>query len=206
MISFDELENLLSREPVHLPADSRTNAAVALILRYRSSLEVLFIQRAVYPEDPWSGDLGFPGGKIEADDASPRRAAERETMEEIGTDLATARYLGRLGEVVGAHLPVRVSCFVYALEHPVALKLQNEVSCAFWVPVETLLDPERHVEIPVQWGEERLLRPAIRVLEPGKTVLWGLTYRMVRQFLALLPSAEAGTESGTASPSVPFPS
>ena len=188
MTTYDDLEKLLHRNrAASLPPDSRTPAAVALILRIHcGTLEVLFVERATCHDDPWSGDLGFPGGKIETGDASTRRAAERETLEEIGIDLTAARFLGRLGEIVGAHLPVRVSCFVYGLRHPVSLTLQHEIRRAFWVPLDTLRDPERHLEAPVNFGGESLLRPAIRILEPGRTVLWGLTYRLVCQFLDLL--------------------
>jgi hypothetical protein len=54
--------------------------------------------------------------------------------------------------------------------------------------------PERHVETEVRFAGAPLVRPAIRVLEPGETVLWGITYRLVIQFLEIVgcpPSAPA---------------
>ena len=55
-----------------------TRAAVALILRTGANgPEVLFIERAASADDPWSGDLGFPGGKMEKEDRDPRQTAER---------------------------------------------------------------------------------------------------------------------------------
>lgn len=186
--SYDDIRKILdAHRPPPLPADLRTRAAVALILcASRSGLELLFIERAKHAGDPWSGDLGFPGGKVEADDGDERLAAERETREEIGLDLGEARYLGRLAEITGAHLPVRVACFVYGLaEHP-PLRLSDEVRSAFRVPLETLCDPDRHIEATVRFGGTTLVRPAIRVLEPGQTVLWGLTYRLVIRFLCLV--------------------
>ncbi len=80
--------------------------------------EMLFIERALCPGDPWSGDLGFPGGKMEPEDGHPRQAAEREVLEEIGLSLAGARFLGRLDDITGDRLPIIVSCFVYALGNP----------------------------------------------------------------------------------------
>ncbi|NCO50914.1 MAG: NUDIX domain-containing protein, partial [Deltaproteobacteria bacterium] len=56
--------------------------------------ELLFIRRAERENDPWSGDIAFPGGGIEAQDIDCRAAAERETREEIGLSLTQKEYLG----------------------------------------------------------------------------------------------------------------
>lgn len=188
MANFDDIQcALANREPGILSADRRRLAAVALILRKGTAgLEMLFIERARHAGDPWSGDLGFPGGKVEADDADPRFAAERETREEIGLDLRCARYLGRLDEIAGATLPVRVTCFVYGAVEEVEPHLNGEVHDAFWVRLADLVDPGRHVEVPVRFTGKILRRPAIRLPQPGKPVLWGLTYRLVTQFLKIL--------------------
>lgn len=198
MPSYDDIQRILSdHRPLPLQGDFRTHAAVALIVRATAAgLELLFIERAVHDADPWSGDLAFPGGKVEAEDPDERLAAERETLEEIGLDLGTARYLGRLTDIAGAHLPVRVSCFAYGLTRPAPLLLCGEIRRTIWVPLETLCAPERHIEAPVRFGGTPLLRPAIRVLAPGETVLWGITYRLVIQFLEIVgcpvPPSPAG--------------
>ena len=149
-------------------------------------LEVLFIERARHAGDPWSGDLGFPGGKVETHDADPRFAAERETLEEIGFDLHKTRFLGCLTEITGASMPVRVTCFVYGTSGGAELHLNDEVQDAFWVPLADLLDPERRADVPVHSRGETLPRPAIRLAQPEKPVLWGLTYRLVSEFLTLM--------------------
>ncbi len=186
--SFDDIQRLLGElRSLPLRGDFRTHAAVALIMRGVSAEpEVLFIERAAHDGDPWSGDLGFPGGKVEAADRNEQLAAVRETQEEIGLDLGRARYLGRLADIAGAHLPVRVSCFVYGLAQPGPLTMSDEVRRAFWVPVATLCAPERHIEAEVRFAGSTLVRPAIRVLPPGETILWGLTYRLVVQFLEIV--------------------
>jgi 8-oxo-dGTP pyrophosphatase MutT (NUDIX family) len=188
MPSYDNIHRVLSAHPpVPVPDDFRTRAAVALILCTSPlGLEVLFIERATHADDPWSGDLGFPGGKVEASDYDARLAAERETLEEIGLDLGSSRYLGRLSDIIGAHLPVTVSCFVYGLTGPTLLRLGNEVRTTFWTPLDQLCNPERHIEATVRFAGSPLVRPAIRLLEPGQTVLWGITYRLVIQFLGIL--------------------
>lgn len=186
-LTFTDLAaSLANHPPAVIPASGLMPAAVALILREGGrGLEVLFIERASHDGDPWSGDLGFPGGKMEPGDAGPREAAERETREELGLDLAAARYLGRLADIAGAHLPVRVSCFVYGLAGNPPLAAGGEVRDAFWVPLAELRDPARHTVAAVHFGGETFQRPAIVLPVEGKPVLWGITYRLVMQFLAV---------------------
>src|SRR6185369_3871770 len=86
LLSFDHINSLLARQRLEQPpvVGSRVPAAVAMILRQGpGGLEMLFIERAEHENDPWSGNLAFPGGKVEPGE-EPRQAAERETLEEIG--------------------------------------------------------------------------------------------------------------------------
>jgi 8-oxo-dGTP pyrophosphatase MutT (NUDIX family) len=187
-MTITEIQTLLSSSgPQADPGIIRPTAAVALVLReHRGELSVLFIERATYQDDPWSGNLGFPGGKVEAMDTSERMTAERETREELGLNLTTARYLGRLADICGEQRPIRVSCFVYGLEKAPPLTLSNEIKDAFWVPLTTLAAPERQITAQVSFGGETHSRPAVLLPQTDKPVLWGLTYRMVQQFLQLL--------------------
>jgi 8-oxo-dGTP pyrophosphatase MutT (NUDIX family) len=188
LLPFDLVAELLARPwPADPPFDGRTRAAVAMILRHAGdSMEMLFIERAADERDPWSGHLAFPGGKVEPGE-EPRQAAERETGEEIGLDLGTARFLGRLADVAGANLPVRVSCFVYGVQSKVVEPVLNgEVYDAFWVRLDDLTAMERHVIAPVRFAEAGFDVPAIRMPQPGKPVLWGLTYRLTMNFLELV--------------------
>lgn len=173
------------------PSEDRKPAAVALILQPNGKgLELLLIERAHHPADPWSGNIGLPGGRRDPVDASLRHTAERETREEVGIDLTSARFFGRLSDVVGANLPVRVACFVYGLTTPVEMLLSHEVHDAFWYGLEELRMPERQVLAPVRFGERQLEAPAIDLGLPGKPVLWGITYRLVSQFRELLEAGE----------------
>lgn len=194
LLAFDQIAELLARlRPDALPYDSHIRAAVAMIVRHAlDDMEVLFIERAASERDPWSGHLAFPGGKVEPGE-EPHQAAERETGEEIGLDLGAARFLGRLADVGGTNLPVRVSCFVYGIEGmQVEPVLNSEVYDVFWVRLDDLKAVERHVIAPVRFAEEGFEVPAIRIPQPGKPVLWGLTYRLTMQFLELMENRDPG--------------
>lgn len=185
---FDTVQSILNRCPADQVSDSRlVPAAVAMVLRQGSEgPEMLFIERAQCDDDPWSGDLGFPGGKVEASDADPCAAAKREALEEIGLDLARTRYLGRLAEITGATLPVRVTCFVFALFETPDFILNGEVHDAFWVSLADLRDLSRHILTPISVKGEMVHFPAVVMPISGKPPLWGLTYRLVKQFFQLI--------------------
>ncbi len=185
---FDDIAFMLARHRPKLnDIPGFTRAAVALILRKGTEgMEILFIERAPREGDPWSGDIGFPGGKMEAGDSDPRQTAERETLEEIGLDLGKDCYLGRLSDISGARLPVLVSCFVYGIAGNPLLITSQEIRDHFWVSLADLTAAERHVTARVRFDGETQDRPAILLPLAGKPVLWGLTYRLVMEFLGLL--------------------
>jgi 8-oxo-dGTP pyrophosphatase MutT (NUDIX family) len=173
------------------PVDDRKPAAVALILRQIGARqELLFIERAHHPDDPWSGNIGFPGGRRDPVDETLRHTAERETMEEVGIDLSRACYLGRLSDIVGANLPVRVSCFVYGLTEQVEPAVSPEVHDVFWFALHELAAPQRRLTAQVRFGGKLLEAAAIDLGLPGKAVLWGITYRLVNQFREVMESGE----------------
>ena len=168
-------------------AEGRTRAAVAMILReVPGDLEILFIERATDDRDPWSGHLAFPGGKVEQGEHA-RQAAERETREEIGLSLESERYLGRMSDIVGANLPVRVSCFAYAaVTEAIQPVVSPEVRDVFWVRLSDIRDPQRHRMATVGFSGRSLEVPAIILPQSDKPALWGITYRLVMQFLEII--------------------
>lgn len=185
MHSLEDIRHRLADRPARiLDEPTRTRSAVAMILgEGEEGLQILFIKRAPRPGDPWSGDLAFPGGRLEPCDSGPRAAAERETREEIGLDLQLAQHLGRLDDIAGAHLPVVVSCFAYGIGLPVSLTLNDEVEQVFWTPLKRLREQRRHGPALVTFNGDSLTRPAIDLLGPGHKVLWGITYRLAMGFL-----------------------
>ena len=188
MITIDQIRNRLAVLPEPIAAaDHRSPTAVALLLRMDSGgPSVFFIERAFDDRDPWSGNIGFPGGRLGEEDLDLRHAAERETMEEVGISLVDAERIGRLPDIVGAHLPVRVACFVYFMESVGSVNLNAEVNDAFWVPLAMLADPGRQLTTQVSFAGDTLDVPAILLPQTGKQVLWGITYRLIVQFINLV--------------------
>lgn len=192
---FSQISKLLVMRDGEPEPDSewRTRASVAMILRHaEDDLEILFIERAADDHDPWSGHIAFPGGKSE-DGELLCQTARRETQEEIGIDLEDACYLGRLSDIVGANLPVRVSCCVFAMDRTAPVPtLSDEVSDVFWIGLSDLRDSARHLQADVAFDDRKLEVPAIKLPCDGKPVLWGITYRLLMQFIELFELLDSG--------------
>lgn len=194
--SFEGISCLLKHpRPALRDIPGHRRAAVALLLTQTGlGYQILFIERATHPGDPWSGNIAFPGGKVEPDDIDARHAAERETMEELAIDLSQASYLGRLSDFDGAHLPVLLSCFVYGVPRSLGFVANEEVKDAFWVPVADLVDIDRHGTHQFTFSGDRFESPCIRLPFEDKPVLWGLTYRLLMNFLQKTTSFTRETE------------
>lgn len=178
-----DISTALNNHPVRIiePGD-RAHAAVALILEQRAGgLNVLFIERSINENDYWSGQIALPGGRTESCDSSPQAAAERETREEIGLDLSAARYLGRLNDSAPGGLRIVISCFVYAVDtHPVLYPDLREVAGVFWLPLSEISNPARCSQVRFTFRERLRHFPAVRIQDGREKLLWGITYRIIR--------------------------
>ncbi len=176
-------------EATVIEEDDYSAAAVALILRSTDDgLQALFIRRAQHPQDRWSGHMALPGGRQDPEDDGPRAAAERETLEEVGIDLATgAALLGRLDDLQamahGRWVGMAVSPFVYHLDHDAELRPNEEVEATVWVTLDRVHRGEYDAEIPWKYGPEGAMLPCFQV---GPYTIWGLTWRMLVNFLTIV--------------------
>ncbi|MGF1598832.1 MAG: NUDIX hydrolase [Acidimicrobiales bacterium] len=176
-------ETLRSALDPHPPALDERGAAVAAVFRHEGGrAELLFIQRATFDGDPWSGQMAFPGGRIELHDSDRFAAAERETSEELSLDLMPDHRLGTVGTVEGgrhARRSIVVSGHGYWLEgdRPV-LRPNREVAAALWVPVDVLLDRDRYIDYRYPTRGDSATFPGIQLDDP-RQVIWGLTLRML---------------------------
>ncbi|MEA2766205.1 MAG: hypothetical protein QOK07_2609 [Gemmatimonadaceae bacterium] len=169
--------------------EGERRAAVALIFRAgdRGAPELLFIKRADYPADPWSGQVAFPGGREEAGDANLADTAVRETREETGIDLRSdGIVIGTLDDLrpQTVRLPaITVRPYVVLLNRVDSLLLSDEVALAFWVPLEELRQAGSWRDTSVN---ARGIQLSARAFHHDGHVIWGMTERILAQLLALL--------------------
>lgn len=162
-------------------------AAVALLLRVNAggALDLLLIKRADREGDPWSGHVALPGGRRDPDDDSLEDTAIREVWEEVGIDVRRdGRVLGTLDDLIPRTPtlpPIAVRPFVVAVGD-VALAPNPEVAHAAWIPLDALRAADATRESSVLVRGQRWTVPSFVV---GDYLVWGMTERILRQFVAL---------------------
>ncbi|WP_372860990.1 CoA pyrophosphatase [Spongiibacter sp.] len=165
-------------------------SAVALVLReHDRRLEVLMIKRADREGDPWSGHMAFPGGRMDPDDVTGIRTAQRETLEELNVDLIKAGHcIGRLSDLVSrphsGRRPMVVSPYVFRLHTPVSIHPNHEVAEAVWVPLDFLADRGNRERMEWRRGKLALNLPCYFY---GKRRIWGMSLAMLDELLGLAP-------------------
>ena len=190
MTGGDDLARALAgRAPLRVEGGA-PRASVALVLRdgEPDGLELLFIRRAEHEKDPWSGHMGFPGGRAEPGDRGPEATAVRVTLEETGLDLATeGERLGALDEVRalarGRPVDLVIAPFVFRLTQRRDGAPSHEVVSLHWLPLERLLAPGSRSTLPYQYEETVLDLPCLLI---DGLVIWGLTYRMFENLRAVV--------------------
>ena len=174
-----------------VPGDRPAAVLVLVAPHADGSAVVILTERATY-EGMHSGEVSFPGGKVEPEDGSLEATALREAAEEVGLDSVAAEIelLGRLDP-----LRIPVSSFsitpvvAIARRPPVLLGSAAEVARIILAPLDAFL-PEAPVEIverhvrdwPLRYGGYRI---------DGLHV-WGATARILGQLGAVV--AELGLE------------
>jgi len=93
-----------------------------------------------------SGQVAFPGGRIDATDVSPEAAALREAEEEIGLDPGHVEIVGRMPDYVSGS-GYRIAPVLSIVRPGFQLTInEHEVDAAFEVPLRFLMDPANHTQ------------------------------------------------------------
>ena len=169
-----------------LSAYANASAAVAILLREREGLDVLVMERARRDTDPWSGHWSFPGGRRRADELL-FEAVCRETEEEVGLSPRTSDLLGCMVARAPANRPgLLVLPFIFRWDGTGEPASGPEVASVAWVSLAELTRTRTTATITFRDRERPM--PAF---SDGRRTIWGFTYRLLEDFLALL-SQEAG--------------
>jgi 8-oxo-dGTP pyrophosphatase MutT (NUDIX family) len=183
---------LSTREPAVAERDEPfKEAAVALVLRASAEMdaELLLIRRATRSGDPWSGQIGLPGGNRSHADGTLEDTALRETAEELGLDLrAHGTRLGVLDELrprIAVLPPIIVRPYVWGIEPSpdLALVMSDEVAEYRWISLSELFAPATRVQVAV---EARNVRRQVEALQSGDFTIWGMTERILSSLQSII--------------------
>ena len=191
--SFQEVIDRLS--VVEAPVEPLPSKRAAVAISVRSGVsgpEILMIQRAVRQGDPWSGHMGFPGGRKDESDASDMACAKRETREEIGFDLDIyGELVCQLSDVNTGWRADRpemlVAPFVFKVGSTPVFDLNHEVDDTLWVPLSFLLNDANRSRHQWDWRGEVLESDAFTF---DDRLIWGLSLMMIDELLQIIADRE----------------
>lgn len=151
-------------------------AAVLIAVIDRPEPGVILTQRTSHlPNHP--GQIAFPGGSIDPEDASPAAAALREAQEEIGLDPQLVEPIGYI-DLYLTFSGYRILPLVARVATDYAMTLNaHEVEDAFEVPLAFLMDAQNHALHSREW--KGLMR-RFYAMPYGDRYIWGVTAGILR--------------------------
>ena len=182
-----QLQSFSRDEAGYEPRSGR--AAVAIMVREGlDATEMLMIRRATREGDPWSGHMGFPGGRRDPGDMSNLACALRETREEVGVDLGEwGKPLGELSDVNTGWRKDRpemlVTPFVFEVGDLPNLTPNHEVDDIVWVPLHFLLDERNRKPLEWEWQGKKMETDSFHF---ATYRIWGLSLMMIDEMMGLL--------------------
>lgn len=156
---------------IDFPVETIKAAAVLVPIIARPVPTVLFTRRSSRLKNH-SGQVAFPGGRIDETDKGALAAALRETEEEIGLDRAFVEPIGYL-DLYQSTTGYRITPVVGIVTPPLNLILNHdEVEETFEVPLDFLMERKNHTIERREWkGRER----AYVAITFERHYIWGVT-------------------------------
>lgn len=172
----------------HLEAPWRDASVLMPIVTRGEEPTVLLTQRTANLSRH-AGQIAFPGGRADPEDASPVATALREAQEEVGLGPAGVEVIGTL-PIYRTGTGYQVTPVVALVRPDFTLKLQPfEVAEAFEVPLSFLMNPAHYQRRRFQTDAGDRVFYAIPY-RPGRTAneyfIWGATAAMLRNLYRFL--------------------
>ncbi|MDQ6436763.1 CoA pyrophosphatase [Mesorhizobium sp. LHD-90] len=154
----------------------RAAAVLIPVIDHGDGATVLLTKRAETLRNH-TGQVAFPGGRIDPEDRSPEHAALREAEEEIGLAPRHVEVLGRMPDYV-AGSGYRIAPVLSVVRPGFELAInRDEVDAAFEVPLSFLMDPKNHTRGSRFWGNQEWF--FYDMPYDGRRI-WGVTAGIIR--------------------------
>ena len=165
------------------PDGARQSSVILLLIPVDNRVNLVIIRR-VYNDSIHSGQLAFPGGKVETHDQTIFDTAIRECTEEIGVLPSEIRIIGQLTSI---YIPVSnytvhpvVGCINY---QPTYIPNVEEVEEIHEVELQQLCKPENRILKKLMIRD---LEREVPVFEIGNLEIWGATAMILSEFIEII--------------------
>lgn len=185
MMPFERMEERFNPE---LLQNARPSGVLVAFYQKDDEWCIPLTQRHDY-SGPHSGQVSFPGGKMEEEDNTIRLTALREAQEEVGILPNDVRIVGQLSDLYIPPSNFRVTPVVGVLEHPPEFALNDfEVKELIEVPLSLLQDKEtvKRKDIKIQNG----FMSNVPYFDVYGKVVWGATAMMLSELLSIIKDWE----------------
>ena len=181
--SFDRAAIAAARDRFFAPVGQRP---VLMGIVMRAQPTVLLTQRTAHLSNH-SGQIAFPGGRQDDQDADAVATALREAHEEVGLDPQHVEVLGQLSEyITGTAFVVTPVVALIDANHRITPN-PHEVDQVFEVPLAYLMNPAHHRRHAFEAEGLRREWFSMPYLDQGvERYIWGATAGMLRNFYRFL--------------------
>jgi 8-oxo-dGTP pyrophosphatase MutT (NUDIX family) len=165
----------LSSEALKQAKVVKESAVAIHLFEDSNDLQIVLTRRNTY-DGAHSGQISFPGGKMDLADENLIQTARRESFEEIGLEINQGELIGQLTEI---YIPVsefRVSPFVFFHENALTTLRPDprEVETIFFLPSKSLIDDTLIQKKDIQITSEYTLRE-VPCFMYQDFMIWGAT-------------------------------
>jgi len=165
---------------------NKPKIAAVLALFYpnqKNKVSLLLTKRANY-NGTHSGQISFPGGKVENSDLNLKETALRETFEEVGVLQEEIHVIREITEVYIPPSNFFVTPFIGVLNYKPVFKLNSEVAKIIEIPFSDLLDDNKIASISIT--NSYMKDTTVPCFNIDGSIIWGATAMILSEIKELL--------------------
>lgn len=187
-MAISRLKLSIQTNPGHrrsdLVSEKLPKAAVGVILApdtHERELTALLVKRKKSAEDPWSGHMAFPGGRLK-DGEDLLQTVRREVFEETSIDIQMHEFFGKLDEQSTGNRSVMVSPFVFFASGQVNATIETrELEDYVWIPMSFFSNKTNMQKMQVEMLG--IYHEVVSFPYRSSYVVWGMTLRIIDDLL-----------------------
>jgi len=169
-----------------VPKGVRLASVLCLLYPKDGKLHLPLIQRVIAKGDKHSGQISFPGGKLEPSDKSKQAGALREANEEIGILSEDVTMLGALTPLYIPASNFQVFPFIGYLNYkPTFIAQKREVAEVVEVALADLIAPQTLKYKSMEFRKNYKVKN-VPYFDVNNKIVWGATGMMLSEFVAIM--------------------